>query len=260
MYQGLSVVAIVPALNEAQAIGGVVEDLLALRALDGSVVIDEVIVTDNGSTDQTGLAAQQAGARVVREPRRGYGSACLAALRSADDFDVVLFVDGDQSVVIFESLLLLETLTNGADMVVGARTLGRIEAGAMTWPQRIGNRLVADLIGWIWRTTVSDLGPFRAVRRTALQDMSMQDPDYGWIVEMQVKALQRRLKIVEVPVSCKVRIGHSKVSGTVRGVIGAAIGMFRALFYFGWQGRQIAGGSRPVPSLPAAPRLPFEHK
>ena len=236
MYGEMHVAAIVPALNEAEAIGLVVGDHLSLRGEGGPPVVDRVIVADNGSADDTATLARQAGARVVHEPRRGYGAACLAAIRQAGETDVVLFVDGDRSVVAGQAIGLLEAIADGADLVIGSRTLGRIEPGAMTWPQVIGNRLVAALIGSIWKTPVTDLGPFRAIRYEALRRLSMQDTAYGWTVEMQVKALQQGLAVREVPVDCRVRIGRSKVSGTVRGVVGAAFGMLGTVLRLWWRG------------------------
>lgn len=225
MYAGMHITAVVPALNEAEAIGQVVGELLILKDAGGIPVIDDLIVADNGSTDDTALLARQAGAWVVCAPRRGYGSACQSALENAGATDVVLFVDGDLSVVAGQAMGLLDAIAEGVDLAIGSRTLGRIEPGAMTWPQVIGNRLVAALIGSIWQTTVTDLGPFRAIRHAALQRLSMQDPAYGWTVEMQIKAIQQGLSIREVPVDCRVRLGRSKVSGTVRGIVGAALGM-----------------------------------
>jgi glycosyltransferase involved in cell wall biosynthesis len=234
MYRSFRVTAVIPALDEQAVIGTVVRDLRALRGDHGGPLLDEVIVCDNGSTDRTAVEAVLAGARVVSEPRRGYGSACLAALAVAKETDAILFVDGDGSVVASQAVHLLEALVDGAALVIGSRTLGWVEAGAMTWPQRIGNRLVASLIGLIWQSRVTDLGPFRAIRASALDSLNMEDRAYGWTVEMQVKALQRGLPIREVPVDCRVRVGKSKVSGTLRGVFGAALGMLGMVARLWW--------------------------
>lgn len=234
MYQGLRITAVVPALNEQEAIGLVVGDLLSLRDAQGVPILDDLIVADNGSIDNTAALACQAGARVVSAPRRGYGAACQTAIDHVGATDVVLFVDGDRSVVAGQAIALLDAIVEGADLVIGSRTLGRIEPCAMTWPQRIGNRLVAALIELIWQSRVTDLGPFRAIRHGALKRLAMQDPAYGWTVEMQVKALQQGLLIQEVPVDCRVRVGRSKVSGTVRGVIGAAFGMLGMVLRLWW--------------------------
>ncbi len=238
MYAGLHITAVIPALNEAEAIAFVVNDLITLRDDKERLVIDDIIVADNGSKDDTARLAAKAGARVVHQPRRGYGSACLAAIAAAGETDVILFVDGDRSVVVIEAIDLLAEISAGADLVVGSRTLGNVEPGAMTWPQRIGNGMVARLISLIWRTRVTDLGPFRAIRISALKCLNMKDSAYGWTVEMQVKAIQHGLTVREVAVDCLCRIGHSKVSGTARGVVGAACGMLGTVLQLWWQGRR----------------------
>lgn len=186
-----------------------------------------MVVCDNGSKDCTADLADAAGARVVREEIRGYGAACLAGLRALRKKpDIVLFVDADQSAVPEQTFRLLGEIIAGADLVIGARALGIMEPGAMTWLQRIGNRFFTWLIRRLWKVSVSDLGPYRAIRYPALQRLAMADQSYGWTVEMQIKAIQQGLTIIEVPVDTLKRIGHSKVSGTVRGVIGAAVGIF----------------------------------
>lgn len=249
MYSGLHITAVIPALDEAEAIADVVADLVALHNEAGLAVIDDIIVADNGSIDDTAALAVQAGARVTHQFRRGYGATCLAALATIEEADVVLFVDGDRSVRVNQTFRLLDAIVAGADLVIGSRILGQVEPGAMTWPQRIGNRLVAGLITLIWRTPVSDLGPFRAIRLPALKRLDMQDSAYGWTVEMQVKALQHGLLIREVPVDCLVRIGRSKVSGTVRGVFGAACGMLGTVLMLWWRGQncQSHAANKPRP-------------
>lgn len=225
MYLGLHITAIIPALNEELAIGQVVSDLKDLKDKSGQPIIDRIIVGDNGSTDSTAQIAKHAGAEVVYEPQKGYGSACLAALSQIHETDVVLFVDGDCSIVISQTFELLNAIVEGGDLVIGSRVLGDIEPGAMSWPQTVGNSFVAFVIAKLWHSTLTDLGPFRAIRYPALTKLHMQDKSYGWTVEMQAKALQNGLMVKEVPVDCLVRVGKSKVSGTVRGVIGAAFGM-----------------------------------
>jgi len=215
-------VAIVPAHNEAAAIGGVVADVLALRH-GGQRLFERAVVVDNGSTDGTAAVARHSGARVVSEPRLGYGAACLAGIAAAADADVLVFIDGDASVDLADTPRLLAALDD-ADLVIGVRHKASPEA--MNFAQRFGNRLATGLIRLLWRAPVTDLGPFRAIRRDALQSLGMQDCAYGWTVEMQVKAIQHELRIIEVPVNLKPRIGRSKISGTVRGVIGAAVGIF----------------------------------
>ncbi len=221
--------AVLPALDEEAVVGAVVRGLAAALAGAPGVASCEIVVCDNGSRDRTATAAKSAGATVVAATRRGYGSACLAGLaylraRPAGPPDVVLFADADGADDPAEVTRLLAPLTDGgADLVIGSRTLGRAEPGALTAPQRFGNRLAAFLLRAWFGTTTTDLGPFRAVRWSALERLSMRDPDYGWTVEMQAKAAKRGLVVVEVPVSYRQRIGRSKISGTVRGVVGAGV-------------------------------------
>lgn len=236
------VCAIVPALNEASAIGFVVADLRRLRNELGKPLIDRVIVADNGSTDGTGVLAEVAGAVVVEELRRGYGYACMAAIAAASDADILLFVDGDDSVVLRETPELLAAFDAGADLVIGSRV--RVEPGAMTAAQRFGNGLACLVTRFIWRVPVTDLGPFRAIRKSTFDQLAMQDMTYGWTIEMQVKAFQHGLRVVEVPVSLSCRLGHSKVSGTVRGVIGAGIGIFSMIAKLWWRDRSRLSSQR----------------
>lgn len=238
MYQNLHITIIIPALNEEQAIAQVVGNLLALHGPSGRPLVDTVIVADNGSTDATAALAKAAGAYVVFEPQRGYGAACLAAIGQITATDVVVFVDGDGSVNPLQVGHLLAHIANGADLVIGSRTQGYIQTGAMTWAQQVGTALVAAIIGLLWSAKVTDLGPFRAISEPALQALGMQDTSYGWTVEMQVKALQLGFTVVETPVDCLVRLGKSKISGTVRGVFGAAIGMLGMVIRLWWRQRR----------------------
>jgi glycosyltransferase involved in cell wall biosynthesis len=154
----------------------------------------------------------------VTEPRRGYGSACLAGIAALRAPDVVVFLDGDNSDHAEELPALIAPIAQDrADLVIGSRTLGRRQAGSLTPQQVLGNRLACFLLRLLYRQRFTDLGPFRAVRHSSLLELGMSDPDYGWTVEMQIKAVRRGLRIVEVPVSYRPRIGRSKISGTLRG-------------------------------------------
>ena len=226
MYKDLSVGAVIPACNEEDNIGPVVGALLDLRTDAGSRVIDDVVVCDNGSTDATAARAQAAGARVVVEETPGYGRACLTAIAALHQVDVVLFIDGDQSFEVRQALDLLAVIADGADLAIGSRPLGRMEPGALSMPQIVGNRVAGLLIRLLWGRVVTDLGPFRAIRTDALRRLNMRDVAYGWTVEMQVKAIQLNMRLVETPVNTlRRRFGISKVGGTLRGVVGASIGI-----------------------------------
>ena len=235
MYRGLTVGVAIPALDEAASIGSVVGDLKDLRNDDGSAVIDDIVVCDNGSRDTTGTCATEAGARVVREARKGYGSACLAAIAELERTDVVLFTDADHAFHASQACRLLDGIAGGADLVIGSRALGGMDPGAMSATQVFGNRLATALVRWLWGQSVTDLGPYRAIRTQALSSLAMRDATFGWTVEMQVKAIQHALQIVEVPVDTRVRIGKSKISGTVRGVLGAGFGILSMIAKLRWQ-------------------------
>ena len=214
MLDGQRINVIIPALNEEASVGKVIEAIPDW--------VDEIVVADNGSTDRTAQVATQAGARVVHEPRRGYGQACLTALDYQSPCEVVVFLDGDFSDHPEEMGRLVEPIIRDrADLVIGSRILGRCEPDALTPQQRFGNALSCWLMAMFWNVRFTDLGPFRAVRATALERLDMRDRNYGWTVEMQIKAAQCGLTTREAPVSYRKRIGQSKVSGTVKGVVGA---------------------------------------
>ena len=213
----MKITVIIPALNEVGCIGDLVQETL-------SQSVDEIIVVDNGSTDGTADAAQQANAQVVREPRRGYGYACAAGVVAATDADIIVFLDGDYSSLPSEMLLLLAPLIeNRADLVLGSRTLGEIAPGAMPPHQRFGNWLAARLMRMLYGLRVTDLGPYRAIKTDLLRALDMREMTYGWPTEMMVKAARQHARILEVPVSYHPRrAGRSKVSGTLRGTVLAA--------------------------------------
>lgn len=210
---------IIPALNEEAAIGGVVRAMLAA----GAGQIAQCLVVDNGSTDFTASRAFGAGAQVISEPMRGYGAACLAGMAAlANDVDIVVFVDGDGSDAPEDFASIVSPILAGqADLVIGSRILGQMEKGAMTAPQRFGNWLAPALIRALWGVHFTDLGPFRAISRSGLERLAMRDRDFGWTVEMQIKAARLGLRCLERPVQYRRRIGQSKISGTLRGVVRA---------------------------------------
>ena len=200
---------IIPALDEERTVGRTLSQLPA-------GLFATAVVVDNGSQDRTAEVAAANGARVVREPRRGYGAACLAGIAALDpSIEIVAFLDADGSDSPGEAKLLLAPILSGeADLVIGSRELGRLQAGALRTHQRWGNRLVVTLVRLMFGFQYSDLGPFRAIRRDSLEALDMRDRGYGWTIEMQVKALRSGLRVREVPVSYGVRAaGESKISG-----------------------------------------------
>lgn len=209
---------IIPALNEEKAIGLVLRDI-------PQDAVDQVIVVDNGSIDSTAREAKSYGAMVKHEPTRGYGSACLTGMKALGlNIDIVVFLDADYSDHPEEiSTLLLPITENRADFVIGSRTLRATSRRTLSWQQQWGNWLATKLIGWRFGYPFTDLGPFRAIRRGVLEALAMKDRSYGWTVEMQVKAACAGLRILEVPVDYRPRIGHSKISGTLRGAVGAGV-------------------------------------
>jgi glycosyltransferase involved in cell wall biosynthesis len=217
-----SVSVIIPALNEEEPIAGVVGECLATN------IPGEIIVVDNGSTDRTAERAREAGAKVVSEPRHGYGRACLAGIRAlAPECEIVVFLDGDGSDCPEFMTQLVDPIVAGTyDFVIGSRTRGKREPGSMNFQQIFAGRLVGWLMSILYGARYTDMCPFRAIRRDALEKVSMKEETYGWNLEMQMKAAQLGLRILEVPVNHRRRSGGiSKVSGTLRGtfVAGARI-------------------------------------
>ena len=224
----MRVSVVIPTHNEAQAIERVLADL-------PSDLTTEVIVVDSNSNDGTPEIAARMGARVVQEPRRGYGRACLTGLAAANSPDVVVFLDGDYSDRPSELPILLAPITDGrADITVGSRLKERRSDGALPWHQVFGNRLAARLIRLLYRVELTDLGPFRAARADVLRALALEEATYGWAVEMILKGALAGFRIVEVPVSYYPRIGKSKIGGTLKGTLGAGwfIVSLIVLYYF----------------------------
>ncbi len=212
----MRVSVIIPTHNEGQAIGRVLADL-------PSALVTEVIVVDSTSNDGTPEIAAKMGARVVHEPRRGYGRACLTGLAAANSPDVVVFLDGDYSDRPSElPILLAPIIDRRADITLGARLHERNSAQALPWHQVFGNRLAAWLINLLYGLKITDLGPFRAARANVLRALALEETTYGWAVEMILKGALAGFRVVEVPVSYYPRIGKSKISGTLKGTLGAA--------------------------------------
>jgi glycosyltransferase involved in cell wall biosynthesis len=208
---------VIPAFNEEGSIGKVVGDIRQQE-------VRHVVVVNNRSSDQTVEVARAAGAEVLTENRRGYGSACLKGIKWLNDLstppDVILFMDGDYSDYAEEFPLLVKPILDGkAEMVIGSRALGDREKGSMTPQQVFGNWLATRMIRLLFSAKFTDLGPYRTITRKALNQLGMRDPDYGWTVEMQVKAVQKGISYTEVPVNYRKRIGKSKVAGTLKGTI-----------------------------------------
>lgn len=211
----LKISVIIPALNEQDAIG------LVIRSIP-KYVADEIIVVDNGSTDNTIAMAQREGALVVRENRRGYGAACLKGIASAHEPDIVVFLDGDYSDYPEEMARIVAPIVQDtADLVIGSRMMGGGGKDVLLPQAYFGTKLAVRLIDILYHHRYTDLGPFRAIRFSALKQLDMRDMNFGWTIEMQIKAVQQGLAIMEVPVRYRTRIGSSKISGTVTGTIKA---------------------------------------
>lgn len=229
-----SVDVVIPAFNEETSLP------LVLASIPRPPV-RRVVVADNASTDRTAEVARQGGAEVVTEARPGYGSACLRALAHLRDHRppaIVVFLDADFSDRPEELPRLLEPIRAGrAELVIGSRTRGEAEAGALLPQARAGNFIACRLIGWLYGYRYTDLGPFRAITWTALESLEMSDPDFGWTAEMQVKALRRGVAVTEVPVSYRRRIGVSKITGTLRGTLMAGYKILWTVLRYSWAPR-----------------------
>ena len=220
----LTIGVVIPALNEEATIADQVAEVLAVAGRpDLPARIERVIVVDNGSTDRTAQRAEAAGAMVVSEPRRGYGRACFAGVLAAGDVDFIVQMDGDRSDRFDElPLLLRPLLADEADLVIGSRTLGSYEPGSLLPQQRFGNWLAAQLLRLLYGVRVTDIGPFRVIRRRDLLALGMREMTYGWSVEMIARGARKGLRVREVPVTYRRRAGgESKVSGNLRASVRA---------------------------------------
>ena len=221
---------IIPAFNEEESIGLVLGDI-------PKNLVRQVVVANNNSTDKTSIRAQEAGAVIVYQPEQGYGAACLMAidksLNSIPPPDILVFLDADYSDHPEEMSLLLQPILNEeAELVIGSRALGEREEGSMMPQQLFGNKLATWLMKVIYGSTFTDLGPFRAITRRAYEEIEMVDQNFGWTVEMQVKALKKKISYVEIPVSYRRRKGISKVSGTIKGSILAGYKIIYTIFKY----------------------------
>ncbi|MFC2175377.1 glycosyltransferase family 2 protein [Bacteroidota bacterium] len=219
---------VIPVFNEEASIGKVISDI-------PKSLVRNIIVTNNNSTDNTAEVAKTHGATVVFEPNPGYGYACLKAIAFIEaqkiQPDIVVFLDGDYSDFPEQMKDVVDPIINGeADLVIGSRNLGKSEKGSLTPQQIFGNWLATNMLHLFYGVRFTDLGPFRAIRFKHLLALEMKDRTYGWTVEMQIKAAKQKLRSVEVPVDYRTRIGTSKVSGTVKGTIGAGYKIITTLF------------------------------
>lgn len=225
-----TIVVIIPALNEEDSIGKVVNEIPKDNVL-------AILVCNNGSSDQTEEVAKKAGAIVLNEPKPGYGWACLKGMDYVSKMetkpDIIVFIDGDYSDYPAElTNVVAPIIDQQIDLVIGSRALGAKEKGSMTFPQRFGNWLATRLMRLFYRVRYTDLGPFRAIKYSKLCQLNMQDKTYGWTIEMQLKAAKHKLTYTEVPVNYKKRIGVSKVSGTIKGTIMAGYKIIFAIFKY----------------------------
>ncbi|HLW36500.1 MAG TPA: glycosyltransferase family 2 protein [Chthoniobacterales bacterium] len=229
-----NVSVVIPALNEEEPIAAVVQECLATR------IPSEVVVVDNGSTDLTAERAKHAGARVVSQPKPGYGRACAAGVRAVSpESEIIVFLDGDGSdCPEFMSHLVDPIAAGKQDFVIGSRTRGQREAGSMNFQQVFAGRFAGSLIRILYGVPYTDMSPFRAIRRDALEKLSMKEETYGWNLEMQMKAARTGLRVLEVPVNHRCRAGGiSKVSGTLRGTLVAGARIIATFLRIAFQRR-----------------------
>lgn len=225
----MQVDVIIPAFNEQNSIGSVIEDI-------PKDLVREIIVIDNNSSDETSINAKNAGATVLKQPLQGYGNACLKGIEFTKNKetppDVIVFIDADYSDFPQEMNLLLNKIWKGADMVIGNRVKIKREKGSMTIPQIFGNWLACNLMKIMYGYQYRDLGPFRAIKYDKLMEIGMIDKTYGWTVEMQVKALKQKFNVQQVDVSYRKRIGQSKISGTIKGSVLAGYKIITTIFKY----------------------------
>jgi glycosyltransferase involved in cell wall biosynthesis len=223
----MHIAVIIPAFNEEKSIAKVIKAI-------PTDLVSEVIVVNNNSTDNTAEEAAEAGALVLSEPMQGYGAACLRGIdySKSKDFDIIVFLDGDYSDHPEEMVHLVKPIENeDYDFVLGSRVIGKREKGALPIQSRVGSLIAGFLINLFWDVKYTDLGPFRAIKFDKLLELDMQDKWFGWTVEMQIKAAQRKYSILELPVSYRKRIGKSKVTGTLRGTLLASIIILKTIFW-----------------------------
>ena len=225
----MKISVVIPTLNEAKAIGEVVSAV-------PQGWVQDIIVVDNGSTDDTAKQAALAGARVIHEPRRGYGSACLAGAKAARNSDIIAFLDGDRSDDPRQlDAIAMPVLQDQADLVIGSRIGGTLERGAMPLHGQLGNRLIVFLLRLLYGVYITDIGSFRAIKTDDLFDLNMEQMTYGWPSEMVVKAARKGLRIQSVPINYRRRIGVSKITGTVKGTLMATYYMFLVPLKYLWK-------------------------
>ncbi len=229
MHHNQKISVIIPALNEEESIGQVLKDMPC-------EIAEEIIVVDNGSDDNTVTVAKSLGASVIQEPLKGYGSACLRGISMLkQDTDIVVFLDADYSDYPQDLHTVIKPILTGkAEMVIGSRMSGTREKGALLPQAVFGNKLATFLIRLFWGFKYTDLGPFRAIKYRDLLALNMMDKNFGWTVEMQIKVLKKGLRIMEVPVRYRKRIGKSKITGTISGTVRAGVKIIYTIFKYGF--------------------------
>lgn len=226
MFGKNRVVVLIPAYNEEQSVAKVIGDI-------PGEIADEIIVIDNASTDNTKQRALAAGAKVIEEPKRGYGAACLRGIANIKETDIVVILDADYSDYPGQIVRLLKPITDeNYDFVLGSRIMGKREKGALAYQAKWGNTLSVFLIRLFFKHRFTDMGPFRAIRYESLKALKMQDKDFGWNAEMQIKAIKHKLRIKEVAVDYRRREGTSKISGTLKGTILAGYKILFTIFKY----------------------------